>query len=403
MLGALVLLVATGALTWAASAELKAGKVRFTPHGDPATNPRGCLTCHSVHGGSPDSRLMFREGGDQEAMPLCITCHGERSSPPGFPGPLVYRQFSAHSNSITGAQWAGTQFLPGDCLNCHSIHFPETTQGLLRKDNADNGLCLACHGKGRRPWGRWPGKEAYNVSAHFAAPLAEGVRRSDPSRPAFPGQCVNCHNPHGWEDQVGGGFPEKLLWTREPELCFLCHEEQREEFTQVGIDSRHKVDWPEQGISCSDCHNPHLVWPAATGSLVSDPDRPNELLAFPEWAYSVRTRAFDDFCLRCHDGTWPNAVDIRREISELNPPPGGYAGRFSWFRYPGSSGSNLHYLHVIGFGYGCPNCHNAHSSTGTSGINRGRNLPSWIRVNEFIEGYRNMDSCGGGLPGFVCH
>jgi DmsE family decaheme c-type cytochrome len=80
--------------------------------------------------------------------------------------------------------------------------------------------------------------------------------------------CTECHSPHHAKS------PEFLLVEKQPELCFSCHTETKQDFARP---FRHRV---EQGlIQCTDCHNQH-------GGFLTKQLR--------------STAAQDQVCFKCH-------------------------------------------------------------------------------------------------------
>lgn len=80
--------------------------------------------------------------------------------------------------------------------------------------------------------------------------------------------CIACHSPHHSKDR------EFLLVQKQPELCFTCHTETKQDFSRP---FRHRV---EQGlVQCTDCHNQH-------GGFLT-----KQLRA---------TAAQDQVCFKCH-------------------------------------------------------------------------------------------------------
>ena len=80
--------------------------------------------------------------------------------------------------------------------------------------------------------------------------------------------CIACHSPHHSKDR------EFLLVQKQPDLCFTCHTEVKQDFSRP---FRHRV---EQGlIRCTDCHNQH-------GGFLT-----KQLRA---------TAAQDQVCFKCH-------------------------------------------------------------------------------------------------------
>ncbi len=61
--------------------------------------------------------------------------------------------------------------------------------------------------------------------------------------PVGAGVCISCHSPHG-------SFRKNQLARDDQELCMVCHEAKRTEFSK-------KVVHPPVEEGCTDCHNPH--------------------------------------------------------------------------------------------------------------------------------------------------
>jgi predicted CXXCH cytochrome family protein len=61
--------------------------------------------------------------------------------------------------------------------------------------------------------------------------------------PVGGGVCISCHNPHGSRQAA-------FLERSGPELCTVCHEARREEFTQAHVH-------PPVEEGCVECHDPH--------------------------------------------------------------------------------------------------------------------------------------------------
>jgi len=204
----------------------------------------------------------------------------------------------------------------GLCAHCHDQHASiagaeptlPSAQGpsyySLFQDNygsATNDLCYACHDTftisgmtleyGR--YGIYQGSTKYNSSIHSTSASMDWSPDSSPPGPPFgpnstltdPGNCHNCHNPHGYDD--GSGLVPHMLFARDSQTsdspayemgCEACHDgSQGGAFKDVQAqlnktyahpthtyNDRHTL--PENGTSfetrhaeCVDCHNPHTV------------------------------------------------------------------------------------------------------------------------------------------------
>ncbi len=170
----------------------------------------------------------------------------------------------------------------GDCERCHTMHGKSElvyVHALLGPD--ENSLCDACHST---PWegGSYAGTTLYLSSSHAAGNGSVWPGPSPPPRTeaGAAGKCLNCHDPHGWEDQ--DGLIPMLAIGREETLCLTCHDGAPAS-TNIGADLikpfRHPVtDWsgrhsgPLESLpvsfaaapadnrhsECTDCHNPHV-------------------------------------------------------------------------------------------------------------------------------------------------
>ncbi len=244
---------------------------------------------------------------------------------------------TAHGNStggvdrsaVTGSPYpdATGAYPKGHCGHCHEQHAsvggaeptPPLSEGamsyaLFRSDFGanKNELCFACHetfslggmptGYGR--YGFYQGKAKYNVSAHYSS--SSMVWAHTPLPPYNDaGNCINCHNPHGYND--GKGVIPRMLISRDSKTgdspayglggCEGCHDGSISGVPNVNAqlnktyahpvhvyNDRHTL--PETGQSeggssfgpanrhaeCVDCHNPHTgakgnihVSPVTTG------------------------------------------------------------------------------------------------------------------------------------------
>ena len=97
------------------------------------------------------------------------------------------------------------------------------TRGSAAAIEAQNGMCLTCHGGGERI--HWIG------STHERQDLA----------------CSDCHNPMA-ETSARGLFAKQDV----SRTCLVCHQQQRVEFQK-----RSHMPLFEGKISCTDCHNAH--------------------------------------------------------------------------------------------------------------------------------------------------
>jgi predicted CXXCH cytochrome family protein len=170
----------------------------------------------------------------------------------------------------------------GDCSRCHKQHGGDAIvyeHALVGPD--DNTLCASCHSI---PWqgSSYPGTVPYAGSAHGSEPAAVWPGPVPPPRtePGAAGKCLNCHDPHGWEDAAG--VVPGLRLGREEALCLACHDgspasdvrtEQLKPYRHPTQDfsGRHTgagealpsdfgaAPLNRRHAECDDCHNAHLA------------------------------------------------------------------------------------------------------------------------------------------------
>lgn len=340
-------------------------------HGSQTSERRGlCVNCHDPHESSP-GRTMTWLGSVTDSTALCVSCHVDTQAYGAWPGPRVYAE-SPHANPLTGVSRPKSGLSTGECLNCHDPH--NAGNPKLLSGPWTNDFCLAsgCHDTAELS-GLWPGKAAYQfaggVHANPPSVAKPGVRRTYPGRDEAPGSCTNCHDPHGALDPRTGRLTPGLTNAAGAGLCYQCHSNLR--FTFAGY-SRHRVDEPGTDLTCTTCHNPHVV--GRFGGTVSDPDRPGSVIS-----------ADDAFCLRCHDGSFGLAANVQRELASP-----GVLGSF----FGGDQNRNLHYAHVTERHAKCLNCHDPHGSNNRALLRDGITVgPS----------YPSKGGCSGSPAGTICH
>ena len=132
--------------------------------------------------------------------------------------------------------------------------------------------CLACHENDAKR-SHWDG------SAHQAADVA----------------CTSCHQVHAANDRVRDKRTQ-------PEVCFTCHKEQRNEFDKP---SHHPLT--EGKMSCTDCHQPHgavgpkLLRRHGVNNTCYNCHEHSPARVQAQHRGEVSTRNLDD-CVRCHRG-----------------------------------------------------------------------------------------------------
>lgn len=171
----------------------------------------------------------------------------------------------------------------GDCERCHTAHgadqplvYPNTLVGPN-----DNSLCERCH---TATWleGSYAGTSAFLGTGHGSSPVMVWPGPVPPARIEMDarGKCVNCHDPHGWNDLAG--LIPRLGIAREEQLCAACHDghpatsnvmaDLQKPYRHPVTDFSGRHTGPGEntptafGITpinnrhseCEDCHNPHV-------------------------------------------------------------------------------------------------------------------------------------------------
>lgn len=172
----------------------------------------GCLTCHSVHDGKPDTAALVETDKDGQ---LCSHCHQGKQAVVG----------SDHDLRIT-AKNTSTRFGEkpskiGVCASCHTLHRGDNSPPHLSsaasviEDFADHELqhstlredklCMNCHQK--------QGIAEKKVVKYFTHPSKDMVLRSDKKIMPLLNEkeevdelgeiaCKTCHDPHFWSAKI---------------------------------------------------------------------------------------------------------------------------------------------------------------------------------------------------------
>jgi predicted CXXCH cytochrome family protein len=209
-----------------------------------------------------------------------------------------------------------------------------------------NAVCQACHNAdGAANTKRWPGWEAYakTTNLHFNPPISgSGTLRTYPGKSYEPGECLNCHNPHGTD--AGGAVTPAMTRDKEARLCMQCHTEFRARVPE-GTTVRHK---------CSLCHNPHLVESGNRWLIAKGTDKTQETTDSKKDGYRGVTLLADSYCTGCHYAGNPYGAPLYQDSN------------FQDSRYAaGNKLANLHNVHLVGPMAGdgrihpsCTTCHN---------------------------------------------
>jgi predicted CXXCH cytochrome family protein len=251
----------------------------------------------------------------------------------------------------------------GDCQSCHTMHAEggAPNPGALLAPN-DNLFCGSCHAD---TWTgpSYPGLPHYTGSAHGGSLTAVWPGPVPPPRieAGAAGKCLNCHDPHGWEDAAG--LVPFLGLSREESLCLACHDgapaadvrsDYQKPFRHPGPEyaGRHSgmgealpTDFGRSPANlrhaeCEDCHNPHVA--RSDAPFVPGPDRMSKRLLgvsrvavvhggagsspvfnFIPGADTLTSPGGESqLCYKCHSSwtTQPSGqTDLARELNPNNP------------------------------------------------------------------------------------
>lgn len=174
---------------------------------------KSCEQCHQAitkHFNTADHARFIAKGPNAEPMG-CESCHGPGSlhnESGGAHGTIVNPRRDPETCFQCHLEMRGSFALPYrhpieegkvSCGDCHNPHEGRMIKGGSTSPASANDTCFRCHTQQRGP----------HIFEHEA--LREG--------------CTTCHNPHGSVNQ-------KMLVSRNPDLCLRCHYQQQ---TAAGI------------------------------------------------------------------------------------------------------------------------------------------------------------------------
>lgn len=218
------------------------------------TREIGCLTCHAVHAGKPNTPALVEEHQNGQ---LCSHCHAGKQAIVG----------SDHDLRIT-AKDKPNRFkekpMAGVCSTCHTLHRGENQQPhmysaiAVAADTTDkerqhselkeDKLCINCHQKN--------GIAEKKVVKAFTHPHKNVVLRSDKKIMPLLGNkekieefgeiaCITCHDPHFWD-------AAKLVQSKQqPKSVLAVDNKDNVEGTPLNSFLRTKGI---KGSFCVDCH-----------------------------------------------------------------------------------------------------------------------------------------------------
>jgi predicted CXXCH cytochrome family protein len=175
-----------------------------------------CAQCHpevTKHFNTSDHARLIAKGGNADEMG-CESCHGPGSihnESGGAPHTIINPKRDPETCFQCHLDKRGEFALPShhpietgkvSCSDCHNPHEGSAMKGGGTSLTSENEVCFKCHTEQRGPF----------VFQHEA--LREG--------------CTTCHNPHGSVNQ-------KMLVSRNADLCLKCHFQQQLNSSQFAI------------------------------------------------------------------------------------------------------------------------------------------------------------------------
>lgn len=238
-----------------------------------------CVSCHRVHAGRPDAKLLAFT---QRYGEVCIDCHAQQA---GIVGSLHDLRVARDRDNIhvTAAREQGV------CAACHAAHGP--TLRTCGVDPAQTDACTNCHAAGQCAE-RLPIEPPLHPQTHCAdchdphmfdhgdflreesgalcldchadfgriaggphdftnQPIEAGAER--------PSLCLHCHRTHGGANERFLRHPgDDKLETHPDALCLACHEDANWGMHSP-IAALHPQRIPDTGreLTCQTCHDPH--------------------------------------------------------------------------------------------------------------------------------------------------
>jgi predicted CXXCH cytochrome family protein len=190
-----------------------------------------CPTCHDIHEGKQDAKLLRASRTDSA---LCLGCHPKHGQILDTAHDL--RKSAPQARNVSGEVAAES----GPCGSCHLVHPPSPGNGTWARkvpaeSNRGRGLCTGCHSRG--------GCAESRIPKHVDHPDVALVDRLGPEhpddmplfddhgRPSPTGtiSCPTCHQTHAAtstplsEDESGANSRRVFLRTAHQTLCADCH------------------------------------------------------------------------------------------------------------------------------------------------------------------------------------
>jgi len=283
----------------------------------------GCSFCHESQGAkhpdNPGSEFTLVE----EAPDLCYSCHDEKNVKQTVHPPVE----------------------EGDCQSCHDVH-SSPNKFLLMQPTIEQ-VCADCHDNEMwtKKWKHEPVKAGECTSCHNPHQAdADFLLKADVPEicfqchdkqkqqetletvhPPFEDDCLSCHAPHSASES------KKLLLNKVPSLCFDCHDDQKEALQTAKL-----IHKPVQDKkTCLNCHSPHATNPEsllkkdmnALCLQCHNREIKTKTRTIPNIAEKIKTSPVvhppveEDYCTTCHK---PHTSDFSFLLQE-SFPEGNYA------------------------------------------------------------------------------
>ncbi|MEH7095057.1 hypothetical protein [Neobacillus vireti] len=274
------------------------------PHGEYNNNVNNCAICHNTHEGA-NSSLEDKD----IAQGYCMTCHD------GTTGPRLVNFDSSIKSKHETQKITEHDTKSGSCTACHNPHLTwsednpnllidhyvydhkadDTWEGIsVGKIDSNVQMCEACHGRFTYSYKSLAEKSGgYNVLHYRQETTAIGNISET--------------------DEVKNGATNKVLHVDDYNLCFTCHNSEKE--TKDGTkdiltyytnnDSKHIISALDGSklngqLPCSECHDTHASQNILLlkDKLGQENQQSFSLTNIGDWTIKKKR----DYCLTCHNG-----------------------------------------------------------------------------------------------------
>jgi hypothetical protein len=223
--------------------------------------------------------------------------------------------FCLSCHDADGANGDLTPFSDG--VNTPPVAVTAATWAGVSHNSAGGSSCYGCHGSGHGsvlPTMLQPHDTAAAPADWATASLADSVMIEE-------GFCFRCHDGSktGVPD-MENRYPQTINWVTDPVGIF----------TNPNLNDRH--DWEHVAqtrsgakIECRSCHSPHTLTPTSRYTLDVDPTDgfvPGTThRVYPTSGPGASSYQFSEFCLECHDNSFPAGVaghlDVANGVDSL--------------------------------------------------------------------------------------